>query len=152
MSDPKYLLDTSALLTFCDNEAGTETVEKILRNNTILLPSLVLFEVFYISMKSKNKEVAEQRYALLKSIPAQLLSELSEPVVLQGGEFKADFKLSLADSLIAAYAYVNNAILVHKDPEYEVLTMVQQMYLPYKKRKATRTKPEEADVNLDSQE
>ena len=34
--------------------------------------------------------------------------------------------------MIAAYAYVYDATLVHKDPEYEPLTMIRQIKLPYK--------------------
>jgi predicted nucleic acid-binding protein len=35
--------------------------------------------------------------------------------------------------MIAAYASYHEAILVHKDPEYEALTMIRQIRLPYEK-------------------
>jgi len=127
-----FLPDTSAILTMMDSEEGADLVEDILRTREILLPALVLFEVYYKSIQYHGVETAELRYATLRSIRATHVSELTEPVLLKGGEFKAKYKISLADSIIAAYAFVHNATLVHKDPEFEALTMVNQVKLPYK--------------------
>lgn len=133
MSDALFLPDTSAILTLLDNEEGAPTIEKILRQERILLPAIVLFEVYYISIVRRNVEVAEQRYALLKSLPARHISELPEPVLLKGGEYKAQHRVSFADALIGAYAFVYDATLVHKDPEYEPLHEIRQVKLPYKR-------------------
>jgi len=127
-----FLPDTSAILTMMDNEEGADLVEDTLRTREILLPALVLFETYYKSIKYRGIETAELRYATLRSIRATHISELTEPVLLKGGEFKARYQISLADSIIAAYAFVHNATLLHKDPEFEALTMVNQVKLPYK--------------------
>ncbi len=132
MKTDLFLPDTSAILTMMDSEEGADLVEDILRTREILLPALVLFEVYYKSIQYRGVETAELRYATLRSIRATHVSELTEPVLLKGGEFKAKYKISLADSIIAAYAFVHNATLVHKDPEFEALTMVNQVKLPYK--------------------
>lgn len=132
-----YLPDTSAVLTLMDGEEGADLVEDILRTREILLPAIVLFEVYYKSIQYHGLETAELRYATLKSIRAIHVSELTEPVLLKGGEFKARHRISLADAIIAGCAFVHHATLVHKDPEFEVLTMVNQMKLPYKRRKKT---------------
>jgi ribonuclease VapC len=132
-----YLPDTSAVLTLMDGEEGADLVEDILRTREILLPALVLFETYYKSIQYRGMETAELRYATLKSIRATHVSELSEPVLLKGGEFKARHQISLADAIIAAYAFVHHATLVHKDPEFEALTMVNQMKLPYKRNEKT---------------
>jgi len=43
------------------------------------------------------------------------------------------FRVSFADALIAAFAVRSSAILVHKDPEFEILAdQVRQESLPYK--------------------
>jgi predicted nucleic acid-binding protein len=58
---------------------------------------------------------------------------LDEPTLLTAGRFKARFRISLADALIAAFALRQEAILVHKDPELEALSEeIQQEILPYK--------------------
>ena len=132
MKTDLFLPDTSAILTMMDSEEGADLVEDILRTREILLPALVLFEVYYKSIQYRGVETAELRYATLRSIRATHVSELTEPVLLKGGEFKANYQISLADSIIAAYAFVHNATLVHKDPEFEALTMVNQVKLPYK--------------------
>ncbi len=134
MSSDLFLPDTSAVLTMLDNEEGADIVEDIIRKKDILFPSIVLFEVYYITISRRSLEVAEQRYAMMKSITAQHIAELSEPVLLKGGEFKAKYHISLADSIIAGYSFVYDATLVHKDPEYEPLTMIRQVKLPYKSK------------------
>ena len=132
MKTDLFLPDTSAILTMMDNEEGADLVEDTLRTREILLPALVLFETYYKSIKYRGIETAELRYATLRSIRATHISELTEPVLLKGGEFKARYQISLADSIIAAYAFVHNATLLHKNPEFEALTMVNQVKLPYK--------------------
>jgi len=128
-----FLPDTSAVLTLMDGEEGADRVEDILRTGKILLPALVLFETYYKSIQYRGMEIAEWRYATLKSIRATHVSDLTEPVILKGGEFKARHQISLADAIIAAYAFVHHATLIHKDPEFEALTMVNQLKLPYKR-------------------
>ncbi len=132
MKTDLFLPDTSAILTMMDSEEGAELVEDILRTREILLPGLVLFEVYYKSVQYRGVETAELRYATLRSIRATHVPELTEPVLLKGGGFKAKYKISLAGSIIAACASVHNATLVHKDPKFEALTMVNQVKLPYK--------------------
>ena len=58
---------------------------------------------------------------------------MDEPTLLTASRFKARFRISLADALIAAFAVRQEAILVHKDPELEALAeIVPQEILPYK--------------------
>ena len=54
MSDARYLLDTSALLTLIEDEAGANRVEAVLREEKILLPWVVLLEVYYISLQEQG--------------------------------------------------------------------------------------------------
>ena len=58
-SEPKYLLDTSALLTLIEDEAGADEVEKILREKKVILPFIVLLEVYYISLTEEGEEIAD---------------------------------------------------------------------------------------------
>ncbi len=58
---------------------------------------------------------------------------MDEATVLTAARFKAVHRLSLADTIIAAYAVQANATLLHKDPEYEALAgQVRLEALPYK--------------------
>ena len=134
MSKGPYLLDTSAILTLLEDEEGAERVEALLRQETILLPFLVLLETYYMTLQEQTEDVADRRYALLKQLPATVLWDVDEPTLLTAGRLKAGHRLSLADALIAALALRHQAILVHKDPEIAALAeTVQLEALPYKR-------------------
>jgi len=133
VSDERYLLDTSAVLAFLEDEAGAQRVEEIIRAGRAVIPFLALLETYYISLQETTEAIAEKRYALLKQLPARFLYDVDEPTLLTAGRFKAWHCLSLADALIAAFAVREGAILVHKDPEFKSLSkQVKQETLPYK--------------------
>jgi predicted nucleic acid-binding protein len=129
----RYLLDSSAILAFIEDEPGAERVEEILRDENVFLPWVVLYEVFYISQREKGQAEAENRYTLLKNLNATILWNSDEPVLLTAARLKAQHRVSVVDSMIASYAIRNNAIIIHKDPELNALSgIVQQETLPFK--------------------
>ena len=131
-----YLLDTSALMTLLEGAAGADRVEQLLRTETVLLPFLSLLEVHYVSIQVQGEEEAIARYAMLQALQAAHLNEVDEPILLAAAHLKAHYSISLADALIAAFAELHDAILVHKDPEFEALAgQVRLEALPYKTRK-----------------
>ncbi|CAN5893716.1 hypothetical protein BH24DEI2_BH24DEI2_09480 [soil metagenome] len=129
-----YLLDTSALLTLIEDEDGAARVETLLKEHDILIPWLCLLELHHISQQEQTLSEADKRYALLRATNAAVLWNANESVLLSAASYKANHKLSLADAVIAAFASTHGAVLVHKDPEYEVLQAdVRLEPLPYKK-------------------
>lgn len=136
MTKTSYLLDTSAIMTFLEDEEGAQLVETLLRREEVLLPFLALLETYYITLQEQPEDIADRRYALLKQLPATILWNVDEPSLLTAGRLQATYRISLADALIAALAVRNKAILVHKDPEIAALSEVVQLEtLPYKKQK-----------------
>lgn len=136
MSKTSYLLDTSAVMAFLEDEEGAQRVETLLRIEEVFLPFLALLETYYITLQEQPEDVADKRYALLKQLPATILWSLDEPSLLTAGRLKATYHVSLADALIAAMAIRNKAVLVHKDPEIAGLSGIVQMEtLPFKKQK-----------------
>ncbi len=134
MARKAYLLDTSALLTLIENEPGAGRVEEILREEQTFLPWPALLEVHYISRQEQGPGEADRRYALLKQLPSEILWKIDEPTLLTASRFKSTHRLSLADALIAAFAEQQDAVLLHKDPEFEALAdQVELENLPYKK-------------------
>jgi predicted nucleic acid-binding protein len=132
-SEESYILDTSACLAFLEDEEGADTVDDILLTKKCLLPSVVLLEVYYITFRKKGEEIADKRYAMLKSLSAEFLWEIDESIVITAGRFKGQSRLSLADAIIAAFAKREGAVLVHKDPEFDLLKKeVSQLALPRK--------------------
>jgi predicted nucleic acid-binding protein len=133
VSPERYVLDTSALLTLIEDEAGAERVEHVLVQEEALLPWLVLLEACYITQQERGEAEADRRYALIKQLPGRILWNMEEPTLLTAARLKATHHLSLADAIIAAFAIQQNAILLHKDPEFEALSgQVSLEALPYK--------------------
>ena len=134
MADKSFVLDTSALMAFIEQEEGAERVRDILRGESIIIPWLSILEIVYISQRELGEEEGLTRYALLKKLDAEIIWEADEALLLNAARIKSTHSLSLADSVIAAIATQHNAILIHKDPEYEQLQNVVEMEkLPYKK-------------------
>lgn len=130
-----FVLDASALLTLIEDEKGADRVEEIFRGGSFVLPWVGLLEVHYISLLERDEEEADRRLALLTQSGGSVVWDV-DPVVLHfASDFKARHSLSFADALTAAYAAAHDAVLVHKDPELEVLRgRVELEALPYKRR------------------
>ena len=95
------------------------------------MPFITLLEVHYITQQEQGLPEADRRYAVLKQ--TNVLWSFDEPTLLTAARLKAENHISLVDSMIAAVAIQQNAILVHKDPEYEcLLNQVEMEALPYK--------------------
>jgi predicted nucleic acid-binding protein len=128
-----FLLDSSALFSLLEDEAGADRVEDLLRTEKVYLPWVALLEVHYISQQERGLDVANSRLALLKTLSAEIVWQHDEPALLLASRFKAQNRLSLADALIAGIASQLGAVLIHKDPEFEALSnAVDLEALPYK--------------------
>lgn len=128
-----HLLDSSAVLALLEDEPGAERVEQLLRQRSVLIPFVALIETYQITLQTSSQTEAEHRHALLKALPAEVLWHVDEPTALAAAKLKAQHRLPLADALIAAFALTRDAILVHKDPHFEVVAPhVRLDPLPYK--------------------
>ena len=128
-----YLLDTSALFTFIEDEDGADRVEQALNQVTTLVPWTVLMETYYITLQEEGQAEADRRIALIRTLKVRILWDMNESMLLTAAKLKAEYRISLADAIIAAYAIRYNAVLIHKDPEFEALTGLLRMeVLPYK--------------------
>ena len=135
---PRYVLDTSALLTLIEDEAGADQVQTLLeqakRGEVSLLVSFISFmEIYYISLQERGQEEAHERMQLMAALSV-LRVESTETLAVLAGQLKAAHRLSVADAWIAALAQERDATLVHKDPEFEQLEeTVKVLKLPYKR-------------------
>ena len=129
----KFLLDTSALLAFIEDEEGADRVEEVFEDEKALLPWPVLLEVYYVTLQERGQAEADHRYALIKQLRAEILWDMNEPIILTAGHIKTTHHVSLAAAMIAAFAIRQGAVLIHKDPEFEALaTLLPMEALPYK--------------------
>jgi predicted nucleic acid-binding protein len=136
-SEKKYLLDTSALLALWNEEKGADAVEKLLqeaarKHRTVLVSFMTYMESYYRLWKNRNEETARDFYHQLKTLPVVRIDP-DEALLLKAAELKATKSLSLADSWIIATGIIHQAVIVHKDPEFEqVRDLTPLMPLPYK--------------------
>ena len=134
------LLDTSAILALRDNEEGAETVENFLQKAkaggvNVLVSFISFMEVHYIVWERENEELARIAYLELKNLPIKQVN-FDEKLLLKAGEFKANYRFSIADAWITASAFMTESTLVHKDPDFEaVKDIVRLLALPYTKRR-----------------
>lgn len=132
----RYLLDTSALLTLHNNEAGAEVVADMLyqsqQNKSACFACFITqMELFHRVWKDEGELAGRLAYAQCQELPITWMHE--NPALLEkAAELKATYPISLADAWIAAAALLQDAILVHKDPEFELINC-RQRPLPYKK-------------------
>jgi ribonuclease VapC len=97
---PRYVLDTSAILTLIEDEDGADRVEEILRSGKVLLPWTVLLEINYITRQESGETEADRRYAMLRESPVTILWNVDEPLILAASRMKARHRISFADSMI----------------------------------------------------
>jgi len=134
----KYVLDSTAFLAFIEDEDGAEIVQELLEKaktgKCIVFASFVSFtEIFYISLREKSEEDAKRRINLMNRLSMTRV-ESSPELGLIAGKLKAEHKISFADTWIAATAIFYDAVLVHKDPEFELVEeKLEVLKLPYKK-------------------
>ena len=135
-----YVLDTSAILTYTDREAGAVEVQTLLENARfqkcrVEACSISLMEIYYVTYRASGEDQAARLVALVKSWPLIWVYP-DEKILLQAGKLKASYRLSVADALIAAVAKFHRACLVHKDPELAALSGTIRLFnLPFKKEK-----------------
>lgn len=139
MSEPLtvYVLDTSAWLTLIEDETGADTVQTLLEKaqagEAVLLTSFMSYmEVYYITLQERDANEARERIDLMAALPV-LRVESSRAQGVIAAEIKAHYRQSAADAWIAALAREHEALLIHKDPEFEqIMPWIEAFALPYK--------------------
>ncbi len=132
-----FVLDTSAWLTLIEDEDGSDIVhdllEKAKTGDAVILVSFMSFmEVYYITLQERDENEARVRINLMSALPVSH-TESGVAMGITASELKAVYRLSVADAWIAALAKEQNAVLVHKNPEFEhIESLVQVLKLPYK--------------------
>ena len=126
---PAFCLDTSAILTLRDDEPGAERVAMLLEGPDPCFSCFITrMEVLYRVWKDEGERSGRFAYEQLQSLPIQWVDQ-TEPLLLEASRIKALQRLSVADAWIAAAALLSRATLLHKDPEFEAITELDQSWL-----------------------
>jgi predicted nucleic acid-binding protein len=121
--DSAYVLDSYALLAHFEDEAGGEKVRKILRaasagKTRLFLSVINLGELYYISLRERGREMAEQILFLMEQLPIDIVTADWERT-LEAAKLKGAHPVAYADCFAAELAIRKNAKVVTGDPEFK---------------------------------
>ena len=119
------VLDAHALLAFFRGEDAGVPVKDLLHkaataDRPLHMTEVNYAEVKYMLLKKDGVEAWEQAEDVLKSLPLEFHAA-TRALADVAADFKARFKMSLADAFAAALAKEKKAELVTGDPEFKAL-------------------------------
>jgi len=115
----KFVLDSFAVLSVLEEEAGADRVAGILtaQDAGLYMSSINVGEVYYIMMRRRGKDAADLVEGAIYDHPRLNVVEADRARIRAAAEIKAAGKLSMADGFAAALAMELGATLVTGDPE-----------------------------------
>jgi predicted nucleic acid-binding protein len=122
---PAKVLDSFALIAYFRDEPGAETMENLLvsagkKDNPLLMTDVNHAEVKYCILKKDGAEAWGKAAKVLEGLPIDFHST-TRALADEAADFKARYKLSLADAFAAALAKERKAELVTGDLEFKPL-------------------------------
>ena len=122
---PGKVLDSFALIAYFRDEQGAETVENLLvaagkKDSPLHMSDVNYAEVKYSIVKKDGQVAWEEAAKILQGLPIDF-HPTSRGLADSAADFKARFKISLADAFAAALAKEKKAELVTGDPEFKPL-------------------------------
>ena len=122
---PAKVLDSFALIAYFRDEPGAEAVENLLvtagkKDSPLHMTDVNYAEVKYSIVKKDGAEAWEEAAKILQGLPIDFHST-TRALADTAADFKARFKMSLADAFAAALAKRKKAELVTGDPEFKAL-------------------------------
>lgn len=125
MSAARAVLDSFALLAFLRGEAGEEKIAALLeraglRDEPVHMTEVNYAEVKYIVIRKDGDDRWDEVARELPALPLEFHSA-NRALADLAADFKARYKLSLADAFAAALAKEHKAELITGDPEFKPL-------------------------------
>src|SRR5712671_6531185 len=122
---PGKVLDSFALISYFRDEPGAELMETLLvaagkKDSPLHMTDVNYAEVKYSVMKKDGAKAWEEAAKVLQGLPIDFHSTTRE-MADTAADFKARFKMSLADAFAAALAKERKAELVTGDLEFKTL-------------------------------
>ena len=132
-----FTLDSFALLSYLEGEAGMPRVQAILSQalagaRTAYLSLINLGEALYIVERERGRVAAQRTLAAVDQLPIRVVP-VSRATVLAAAHIKAHYAVSYADAFAVVTAQDSGAVLVTGDPEYKPIAeagLVKIEWLP----------------------
>ena len=117
------VIDSSAWIAFfTDQPAARHFIEPLQQSGEVVVPTVVLHEVFKFLLRNHSKRVALSAAARMR---AGFLVPLDATLAMHAAECGIEFKLPLADSIIYCTARRLDATLWTLDADFEGLPGVE---------------------------
>ena len=125
MPAPPAVLDSHALLAYFREERGGEMIKGLLRraadaDQPLMMTEVNYAEVQYIVRRKDGDEQWADTAQILESLPIEF-HPATRSLADLAADFKARYKISLADAFAAALAKERKAELHTGDPEFKSL-------------------------------
>lgn len=122
---PAKVLDSFALIAYLRDEPGAETMEQLLvsaskNDNPVLMTDVNYAEVKYSILKKDGAGAWAEAAKILPGLPIDF-HPTTRALADTAADFKARFRMSLADAFAAALAREKKAELVTGDAEFKPL-------------------------------
>ncbi len=122
MDTKSVLLDSSVWIEILGSGPLADVCTIELRSTTIIVPTLVIFEVYKKIATSISEDQALSAVALLSQ---HTVSDLTHEISLAAADLSIQHKLGMADSFILAHALHSDATLVTLDNDFAELPGVK---------------------------
>ncbi len=117
------VVDSSAWLEYFANGPNAGVfAPAIEKTSQLLVPALVLFEVFKRVLVQRDESAALQAVAVMQQ--ARVV-DLDATLAMTAARMSVDLRLTLADSIILATARSHNAVLWTQDSDFDGMQGVQ---------------------------
>jgi len=118
-----YIFDSYALLKFFQKEKGHEKVVHLLEEikktgTTKYINAINLGEIIYSTKREFGDQKKLEVLANIERLNFSILP-VSNILIFQAAEYKAEYSISYADCFILASALEHKAIIVTGDPEFK---------------------------------
>ena len=117
------IVDSSGWLEFFSDGPNAKHFEEPLSDRgSLLVPSIIIYEVFKVVLRERGENDALQASALLRQGD---IVELSEDISLRAARLSILHKLPMADSIILATASARDAVIWSQDEHFNGLDKVR---------------------------
>lgn len=122
---PAYVFDSHALLALFQREDGAKVVAAILRkaiqgDMLRLICVINIGEIIYLTKRRFGEQKKLEVLGHIQELGLTILP-VSNELVYQAAEIKAEYPLSFADCFALACAINHSAVLVTGDPEFKAV-------------------------------
>ena len=100
-----------------------ELTEKIKATKERFISSIVLHEIYQLTLKKEGRETAKLRTTILQQ--DYRVMDVNASVAIMSAELRAKYNMSMADSIIAATALSLKATCISDDPHFKAVKEIR---------------------------